>query len=166
MSSKPHTVFYRAGLSRAGLSRAGRGLARRGAMTIEFALIVSFGFLPLVFAIFDWSWYFWQASLVQTALWQAAYEGASVDLSLECPNSVAETRLDEMLNAYSINGASIGSELQTFDYGVGPPTSIDQLQLEVSVDFEPILGLVYVPANMGGVITVPLEQQTGIPGGC
>ena len=59
------------------LSRTRRGLGKRGAMTIEFALIVSFGFLPIVFAIFDWSWYFWQASLVQTALWQAAREGAS-----------------------------------------------------------------------------------------
>ena len=148
------------------LSRTRRSLGKRGAMTIEFALIVSFGFLPIVFAIFDWSWYFWQASLVQTALWQAAREGASVDLTLECPNNVAETRLDAMLSSYQINGASIGSELQSFDYGIGPPTTIDQLQLSVSVDFTPILGLVYVPENMAGVLTVPLEQQTGIPVGC
>lgn len=147
------------------MSRALKRGRRTGAMTIEFALIMVMGFMPIVYAMFDWTWYFWQASLVQTALWEAAHEGAAVDMALDCPDSSAENKLNDMLSAYNISGAVIDSALDTDTYGIGTPQSIDQLTLSVTVEFSPILGLVPVPANLGGTVTVPLEQQTGY-GGC
>lgn len=144
-----------------------RGLrrVRRGSATIEFALVLNAFVVFILGTIIDWSWYFWQASLVQTALWEAAHQGAAVDLNLDCPDAVAEDKLDTMLSTYGISGATISAELESADYGVGPPTTIDQLNLGVAVDFQPILGLVRTPDRLGGAVTVPLEQQTGI-GGC
>lgn len=139
--------------------------ARRGSTTIEFALVLNTFVVFIMGSIFDWSWYFWQASLVQTALWEAAHQGAAVDINLSCPNTVAESKVDAMLSSHGITGATINSELDGVDYGVGPPTTIYQLTLDVRVDFQPILGLVYTPSSMGGTVTVPLEQQTGL-GSC
>lgn len=146
--------------------RRGGASRRAGALTIEFALIMVMGFVPIVLALFEWSWFFLQASLVQTAVWEAAHQGAAVDMALTCPDATAEAKVDEILSNYGISGAAIDSELQSVDYGVGPPTTIDQLHLTVTVPYPAIFnGVVYVPSSMGADVTVPLEQQTGY-GGC
>jgi len=135
---------------------------RRGAAAVEFALIMFFGFIPVLFGLIDWSWYFLQATLVQTALGNAARVGASYDQSLDgiCPNDRAETYLSDTLDSYGISGAVISSSVsgETY-YGASPPQQLFQMTLSVTIPFSPILGLLKSPDNLGGSVTVPFEVQ-------
>lgn len=144
----------------AGMRRRTR---RSGAVAVEFALVMVMGFLPMLFAIIDWSIYFFQATVVQTELWSAARLAVSYDHSVDgvCPNERAETALTDALNGWNFSGASIEANTGSDTYGEDPPQLIEQLTVTVTVPFTPILGLVPVPATMGGSATVPLEVQVG-----
>lgn len=138
-----------------------RRTRRSGAVAVEFALIMALGFFPMIFAIIDWSIYFFQASVVQTELWNAARLGVSYDHSVDgvCPSDRAETALTDALNGWNFSGASVEATTSSDTYGEDPPQVIEQLTISVTVPFTPILGLVPVPSTMGGSATVPLEVQ-------
>lgn len=150
-------------MSREARSRWHRA-GRRGAVAVEFALVMVIGFLPLLFAIIDWSLYFFQATLVQTELWNAARLGVSYDHTADgvCPTDRAEDALADALTAWGIGGATITSVAsgETY-YGAEPPQQLEQLTLTVVIPFSPILGLAPTPDNLGGSVTVPFEIQVG-----
>lgn len=136
--------------------------ARRGAAAIEFALVMVLGFIPVLFTLIDWSWYFLQATIVQTELWNAARVGVSYDQTVDgvCPDDRAEAWLDDALDRFNISGATISSSVDgSTYYGASPPQQIVQLTLTVTVPFSAIIGLSYTPDTMGGTVTMPFEVQ-------
>lgn len=134
---------------------------RRGAMAVEFALCLWLGLIPVVFAIIDWSWYLFQAMTVQSMFHRAAQVGGAVDMSLgTCPGDQAEATLGDALSAWNLTGATLSSSVQTYTFGVGGTTDIQELTLTVSLPFAPLIGLFsLVPDTIAYSITVPLEDQ-------
>lgn len=135
--------------------------ARRGATAIEFSLVMALGFVPFMFAIIEWSWYFFQATLVNNALQNAARVGVSYDHTADgvCPTDRAETALSEALSGWNFSGVDITSTTTSDMYGEDPPQSVEQLTLTVSVPYEPIIVRWWAPSTMGGTVTVPFEVQ-------
>lgn len=138
---------------------------RRGAFTVEFALCVSLGLLPVVFGIIDWSWYFFQQMTVQAMFYEAAHAGAAVDVSLACPGDKAETTLSDSLDAWNLSGAEISSSIDSYEFGIGGTTDLWEMSLALSVPFTPLIGWPISPPSTLGfpAYTVPLEDQEHTP---
>lgn len=132
-----------------------------GSATIEFAMVMLLGLLPLMFTIMDYSFYFFQATLVQSSLWNAAREGASYDASVvgDCPTAKAEEKLNDLLSGLNLADLSIDSSIAQDNYGSGPVVAIWQMTVQVSATYTPIVGWMPMPESMGGAVTVPLEVQ-------
>ena len=131
---------------------------RRGATTVEFALTTVFGLVPLLMGLMEWGWYFFQQSQVLSAVRESARVGAAADLSVDDPEDVASTDLYERLEELNVTytSGSVTTSLASEDYG---GTTISVLQVEVSLEYESLLGLIPTPELLGGRATLPLEDQ-------
>lgn len=151
---RPHLRFSRR------LPRA----PRRAAVAVEFALCLAIGLMPVLFGIFDWSWYLYRAMTVQSMFHKALRAGSSVDFTTgSCPRDVAESTFSDLLATEGFSGATISSEISVYSYGGGGTTNVNQMLFTYSVPFTPIVGFVYTPPAMAGSLMVALEDQTNDP---
>lgn len=122
-----------------------RGL-QAGASAVEFALIVV-TLLVVLFGIMDWSWYMYHWLSVTTAAGRGARIAAGIPLSKD-PVGRAQTEAGHWLTLYGLRvDPTINVQILTRDYS-------KVLQVEVQVPFEPLVGLVPVPAELRGTAEV------------
>lgn len=115
---------------------------RRGAAAIEFALCLVFVLLPLVAAVLEWSWYFYQEIRVMRVARDSARVGVSASIAEDnrehAATDWAEMRLDEMGFDTSDNGVEVSYGAETIS--VGADTRL-LVQVVLNVPFEAATGL-------------------------
>ena len=132
--------------------------SRHGATAIEFALTLPL-FVALVAAIMEYGWMFYVRSTVIHAVRDGCRAGAVIPWSESpSPTEVAEQRMTSFLAGYSIDcrgdsercGISVGSE------GESP---YETMTCELTIAYEPLLGLLPAPAQLGAGSVVMYEIQ-------
>ncbi len=120
---------------------------RKGAAAIEFALCMTFVLLPLLAAILEWSWYFYQEIRVMRVGRDAARVGVSASISPDnrthAATDWAEMRLAEMSFDTSDDGVEVSLGTETINVGGG---TRDLLLVTLNVPFEAVTGL--LPAGL------------------
>ncbi len=125
---------------------------RRGTATIDFALTMALGFLPLTMGSMEFAWYFFQDIQTQSACREAIRRGASIPLD-ESPDVAIEGIVVDLLAASGVRGEAKASATIEGE----PP--MRTLHLELVVEHAPLLGLIPVPTTTGGRWTGRLEDQ-------
>jgi Flp pilus assembly protein TadG len=127
---------------------------RQGTTAIEFAFILT-AFTALFFGIMDWGWMFYQRSNVMEAVLEACREGVTVSQSATPgPTSVATSTVEEILTEYGFDPDD--ADILVTTEGSTPD---EVLVVSVSVPFDPLLGLVPVPEDLGVEMSMYLELQ-------
>ena len=134
---------------------------RRAAAAVEFALCLVLGLLPMILAIMEWSWYFFQQTAVQQAVVDAGRVAAQVDMSSACPESTFLAEFEERMDTLNIPYSS-GDMDAYVEWGAYGFTSeqIGQLRVTYSSTYQPILGLIPTPNMLNANFIVPMEDQT------
>lgn len=127
---------------------------RRGAAAVEFALT-----LPIVLvvatAILDYSWFLNRSADVLTAVREGARHGATIEQD-DDPVGEAIARTTASLANYGVEcggGCEVNAELRELD-------GLATIYVEARVAYEPMVGLVPTPENMGATLTMALEDQS------
>lgn len=127
---------------------------RRGAAAVEFALT-----LPVVIvvasAVLDYSWFLNRSADVLTAVREGTRHGATIEQD-DDPAAEAMTRTQTALTDYGFTCSGSCSVNAT----VGDLDGMATVQVVASVPYEPIMGLVPTPENMGATLVMALEDQT------
>lgn len=127
---------------------------RRGAAAVEFALT-----LPVVIvvatAILDYSWFLNRSADVLTAVREGTRHGTTIEQE-DDPVTEAISHTETALGTYGLScsgGCDIEAQLNDLD-------GITTLTVQTRVPYEPIVGLVPTPENMGATLTMALEDQS------
>lgn len=115
--------------------------SRRGVTAIEFVLVFPL-LLTVAFGLIDWSWYMYENLTVETAAQRGARMGAGVKVA-DGPEAAAVTAVRKRLAVYGLDDgtASVSATRVTRTYG-------NVIEVQVSVPFTPLVGLVRVPDRM------------------
>lgn len=137
---------------------------RRGAAAVEFAICLALGLLPVIMAIMEWSWYFFQQTSVQQALIASARVAAQIDMPTDCPDTVFLAEFEERLDAMNITVSSddIDVLVEAGSYGSTSET-VYQINARYSGEYVPLLDLIWTPENLAVNFVLPLEDQTDAP---
>lgn len=115
---------------------------RRGAAAIEFSLCLVFVFMPLMAAIFEWSFYFYQETMIMRIARDAARVGVADTVPSGARASAAQEWAEQRLIALGFDVG--GSEVQV----TYPADSItagafnrDLLRVEIDIPYTAIIGL-------------------------
>jgi Flp pilus assembly protein TadG len=111
--------------------------SRRGVTAIEAALILPVLFLML-FGVFDWSWYLFHWLTVNRAS-HACVRIAAGLATAEDPLGAATTAARDWLDAYVLDGSAAQVDVSLAG---------DVLTCQVTVPFEPLVGLVPAPEQL------------------
>ena len=138
--------------------------AHRGAAAVEFAICLALGLLPVIMAIMEWSWYFFQQTSVQQALIASARVAAQIDMPDDCPDTVFLAEFEERLDAMHITvGTDDIAVLVTSDEYGSTGETIYQINASYSAEYVPLLDLPWNPSTMGASFVLPVEDQTDAP---
>jgi len=116
---------------------------RRGTSAIEFALTMTFVLIPLIAAVLEWSWYFYQDIRIMRVARDAARAGVSDTIvdgnRADAASDWAQIRLgDEM--GFDISGGAVSVTDGAETISVGGSTR-PLLRVEISVPYEHVFGL-------------------------
>lgn len=119
---------------------------RRGGTALEMALILPVA-LVLVFALMDWGWYLFHRMTVTRAVQQSLRTSACLELSAG-PEDAARAEALRWLSVTGLNPdeADVLVELRPSPIG-------EVLRVEMSLPFEPLIGLVPMPPKVRDVAT-------------
>jgi hypothetical protein len=116
---------------------------RRGTSAIEFALTMTFVLIPLIAAVIEWSWYFYQDIRVMRVARDAARVGVSdtvVDGNrADVASDWAQIRLGDDMG-FDISGGAVNVTDGEETISVGGD-SRPLLRVELSVPYEHVIGL-------------------------
>ncbi len=127
---------------------------RRGGAAVEFALVLPI-LLALLFGIMEYGWMFLQNLSVVAAVREGARLGVTYAAEdTPTPDAAAAARTEAALTAY---GFPPGSATITTTYAGASPE--ETLTVTAQMPYAPLIGLVGVPAQLNGSITMLLEQQ-------
>ncbi len=129
--------------------------ARRGANAVEFALTLPVAIAVLA-GIIDYGWIFYQPEAVQTAT-RDGCRFAAVSTPLEEHIARAITATEASLSRSGIDPAS--ADVQAFYEGTYPD---ERITVVTRVPFTPLFGLIPVPVNLGGQMSMRVESQEEI----
>lgn len=128
---------------------------RRGANSLEFALLLPV-FLLILTATFDYGWYFFQRAAVLEATRQGCRAGSVLEKdNATTPTAQAKSTIDDFLDSY---GVSCGDNCEVKAAYTGASPS-EQLQCDISIDFDSFTGLVVMPATIDATALALLENQ-------
>ena len=131
-----------------------RRRARSGAAAVEFALT-----LPVVIvvatAILDYSWFLNRSADVLTAVREGTRHGTTIDQA-DDPAAEAATRTETALSDYGFTCSGSCS----INAVVGDLDGMSTITVQATVPYEPIVGLVPTPENMGATLVMALEDQS------
>lgn len=144
------------------LSRIWRNGARRGAAAIEFSLCLVFVFVPLMAAIFEWSWYFYQEVIVMRVARDAARVAVSDTVSDSARASVAqawaEMRLTEMGFTVGASDVDVTYPGDTITAGA---YDRDLLRIQISIPYNAIIGLLPNGGEPPETLSIVHEMRGG-----
>ena len=131
---------------------------RRGASALEFALT-----LPVITAILagilEYGWYLFQLSNVVHALRDGTRIGVTVPLEdAEGPGPRAEAHTRAVLDGLGVPCTDGGGCIVAATIGAAGDMSV--LTVSVEVDYEPIIGLLPSPSQLGGTFTMMLQDAS------
>ena len=132
---------------------------RRGASALEFALT-----LPVITAILagilEYGWYLFQLSNVVHALRDGTRIGVTVPLEdSEGPGPRAEAHTRAVLDGLGVPCTDGGGCIVAA--AIGSAGDVSVLTVAVEVDYEPIIGLLPSPSQLGGTFTMMLQDSGG-----
>lgn len=137
---------------------------RRASTALEFALILPV-FVLLVGGIMDMAWLFYMESALDRAAMLGCRAGALVDPGVgEASLDDAKTRAEEVMEeALGLNSAGLKSlpdslEMEVTTHGSSPGRS---LVCAVSIQFQPLIGLVLEPLTLDASTAIRFEWQRG-----
>ena len=115
---------------------------RRGAAAIEFALCLVFVFVPLMAAIFEWSWYFYQEVAIMHVARDAARVGVADTVTDSARASAAQEWAEQRLitAGYDISGSEVQVTYPGDSISAGSH-SRDLLHIEIDLPYVAIIGL-------------------------
>lgn len=129
--------------------------SRRGGNAIEFALTFPV-FVGLVLGIADYGYYFHLQAGLDNAVAGACREGAKVDPDNGSPVAVAEAELETRAGLFCDGACSTAvNDLRTGEFVVPDRT----LECRISLEYEPLIGLVPHPELLTSVSYQRLEWQ-------
>ena len=127
---------------------------RRGAAAVEFALTLPV-VLVIATAILDYSWFLNRSADVLTAVREGTRHGATIEQD-DDPGAEAVTHTEAALNGYGFT-CSGSCSVNAF---VGEVDGMATVSVQATVPYEPIVGLVPTPENMGATLVMALEDQS------
>jgi len=131
---------------------------RRGANAIEFALTLPI-FVALVTAIFEFGWMFFMRSTVIHAVRDGCRAGAVIpQADVPSPESVATERMSDFLAGYNIDCRS-DSERCGIAITTTGESPYETMDCSLSVIYEPVVGLIPHPEQLGARSVVMFELQ-------
>lgn len=115
---------------------------RRGAAAIEFSLCLVFVFMPLMAAIFEWSWYFYQEVAIMRVARDAARVGVSDTVATGARASAAQEWAEQRLIAagYDVSGSEVSVTYPADSITAGA-FNRDLLRVEINIEYPAIIGL-------------------------
>lgn len=124
------------------LSRIRRDGARRGAAAIEFSLCLVFVFVPLMAAIIEWSWYFYEEVMVMRVARDAARVGVSDTVPDSARASAAQEWAEQRLiqAGFTVSGSEVSVTYPGDTINAGA-FSRDLLRIEIELPYSSIIGL-------------------------
>ncbi len=132
--------------------------SRKGANAIEFALTLPV-FLAIVMATFEFGWMFFLRSTVIHAVRDGCRAGAVIPQNdVPSPQSVASSRMSDFLLGYNIDCRSDSDRcgISITTTGESPYETMD---CELSIAYEPIIGIIPHPDQLGARSVVMYEVQ-------
>ena len=117
--------------------------SRRGTSAIEFVLTMTFVLLPLMAAVLEWSWYFYQDIRVMRVARDAVRAGVSDSIDdgnrAGAASDWANIRLHDDMG-FDISGGAVNVTDGDETINVGGTTRA-LLHMEISVPYEHVVGL-------------------------
>jgi Flp pilus assembly protein TadG len=130
--------------------------SRRGAAALEFAL-TSIVFFTLLFAIFDYGWFFFRRANIQDAVVEGARRGSAIpESSAPGPEAVARDVVETRLSDMGIDPATVDIDI-SID-GVLPTRTIS---VAAEMPFENLIAFVPLPTpdTLSATMSMHLEVQ-------
>lgn len=132
-------------------------VARRGATALEFALLLPV-FTAILFAVMEYGWIFYQQSNVVAATRDALRVAVTIPKSESpAPDAAADEQVRAKLTQFGYTSDQLDAATITVTYNGATPS--ETLTLEVTMPYEPIIGLVSVPNAISCSMTMRLELQ-------
>lgn len=131
-----------------------RARGRRGVQAVEFAIVTPF-LLGLLTAVMDYGWYFHHAAVVNTAVRDAARQGAvtAVEQSAIKAQDVACAALyAERLVAQAAGCSEVTTRVTTTN-------AVSTVYVAANVPFRPIAGLLPTPGALQVTLTMHHEGE-------
>ena len=115
---------------------------RRGAAAIEFSLCLVFVFVPLMAAILEWSWYFYQEVAIMRIARDAARVGVADTVASGARASAAQEWAEQRLIAagYDVGGSEVSVTYPADSITAGA-FNRDLLRVEIAIPYSAIIGL-------------------------
>jgi Flp pilus assembly protein TadG len=127
---------------------------RRGGAAIEFALILPV-LVTLLFGIIEYGWVFLQQANVVAAVREGVRLGVTYATDdTPAADDAATARVTSVLNQYGFDAST--ATISAAYSGASPNMT---LTVTAVVPYQPLIGFLYVPANLTGSMTMLLEQQ-------
>jgi len=131
---------------------------KRGANAIEFALTLPV-FVALVLAVFEFGWMFFMRSTVIHAVRDGCRAGAVIPQSdVPSPESVATSRMSDFLAGYAVD-CRTDSERCGISITTTGESPYQTMDCSLSIAYEPLVGLIPHPDQLGGRSVVMYEVQ-------
>lgn len=127
---------------------------RRGGNVIEFALTLPL-FVVIVFAVFDYGWYFMTKSVSDIAAARGCRAGAIIDPVDADPSAAAMTEMTSWADLVLTDCQGAG-ECTVSTLGSVPTR---RLVCELDFQFEPLVGLVPTPTTIRSYNVTRMEWQ-------
>lgn len=127
---------------------------QRGSITVEFAFALPI-VLVLLAAVVEWGWLLAREAALVQVVREAAHAGART-LQEDDPEAVALLRARADLQAGGFDPDDASLSVSTYDSGAAAQQVIE---LSLELPYEPIVGLLPVPATLRSEIVMRLEDQ-------
>lgn len=126
---------------------------RTGTATIDFALTSALGFIPLMFGMMEYSWFYFQQLQARSACRDVMRMVATIPLDQD-PVAAAEARVVDALADKAVQGSPNVAAYVTGD----PPVRI--IEMTVRINYQPLIGLVPTPRVIETAWSARLEDQS------